>query len=106
MATAERGEVWLADLGLAAKTRPVLVLNTAYSDRDYALLAVIPHTTTPRGSVFEVSLAVSGLRRGAFSVQGLLAIPPVRLVRKITELRPDQLAAVDEAVRKWLGLGE
>jgi mRNA interferase MazF len=34
----ERGEVWLADLGLAAKVRPVLVISVAYADADYALV--------------------------------------------------------------------
>ena len=36
----ERGEVWLADLGLAAKVRPVLVISVAYADADYALICV------------------------------------------------------------------
>jgi len=35
MPTPQRGDVWLADLGLAAKTRPVLVLSVPFSDRDY-----------------------------------------------------------------------
>ena len=43
MAIPSRGEVWLADLGLAAKVRPVLALSVEYSDADYALLAVVPH---------------------------------------------------------------
>ena len=42
MPTPERGEIWLADLGLAAKTRPVLVLSVSFSDRDDTLVAVIP----------------------------------------------------------------
>jgi len=39
-----RGEVWAVDLGLAAKVRPALVLNTPFTDADRALVAVIPHT--------------------------------------------------------------
>jgi mRNA interferase MazF len=30
----QRGEVWLVDLGLAAKTRPALVLSIAVEDQD------------------------------------------------------------------------
>ena len=30
MPRAKRGEIWMADLGLAAKVRPVLVLSVAY----------------------------------------------------------------------------
>jgi len=75
MPVAKRGEVWLADLGLAAKVRPVLILSVPYSDSDYALHTVVPHTTSPRGSDFEVMLTVKNLREGAFNVQGLLAVP-------------------------------
>ena len=38
----ERGEVWLADLGIAAKVRPVLIVSVSYGDTDYALVQVIP----------------------------------------------------------------
>lgn len=104
MPIANRGEVWLADLGLAAKVRPVLILSVPYSDSDYALHAVVPHTTSPRGSDFEVTLTVQGLREGAFNVQGLLAVPTAKLLRKISQLTPGQIEAVEIAVRRWLGL--
>ena len=48
----KRSEVWLADLGLAAKTRPVLVLSVPFSVSDYALITVVPHTTSSRSSNF------------------------------------------------------
>ena len=51
-----RGDVWQADLGMAAKVRPVLVFSVPFGDKDYALVSVIPHTATARGSQFEVSL--------------------------------------------------
>ena len=102
----ERGEVWRADLGWAAKTRPVLILSVPYSDEDYALIAVVPHTTTPRGSQFEVPLQVRGLKPGVFNIQGLLAVPPVKCTQRLTSLMPDQLKQVEEAVAKWLALGE
>ena len=54
----KRGEIWLTDLGLAAKTRPVLVLSVPFSDQDYALITVVPHTTSARGANFEVNLSV------------------------------------------------
>ncbi len=104
MPTPRRGEVWLADLGWAAKTRPVLILSVPYADEDYALLGVVPHTTTPRGSQFEVTLDVRGLKAGAFNVQGLLAVPPVKCLRKMAALTSDQLRSVDTAVTTWLSL--
>lgn len=104
MVVAKRGEVWTADLGLAAKVRPVLILSVPYSDKDYALHTVVPHTTSPRGSEFEVKFSVQNLREGAFNVQGLLAIPTAKLLRKIAQLTPEQLETVERTVRKWLGL--
>jgi len=104
MPTPKRGEVWLADLGLAAKTRPVLVLSIPFSDHDYALITVVPHTTSSRGSDFEVNLSVSGLRPGAFNVQGLLGIPPPKFIRRIATLRADQMKSVESTVKKWFGL--
>jgi len=101
---AKRGEVWLADLGLAAKVRPVLIVSVPYSDKDYALHTVVPHTTSPRGSDFEVRLSVPNLRKGAFNVQGLLAIPAAKLLRKVAQLTPEQIETVERTVSKWLGL--
>lgn len=45
-----RGEVWMVDLGLAQKARPALILNRAFKETDRALVSVIPHTLTLRGS--------------------------------------------------------
>ena len=104
MALPERGEFWLADLGMAAKTRPVLVVSVPYSDSDYALIGVIPHTTTPRGSQFEIVLRTPSLQPGAFNVQGMLAVPAAKFIRRLGTASPDQLAQVEAAVRRWLGL--
>jgi mRNA interferase MazF len=56
-----RGEVWLFDLGMAAKTRPVLVVSVEYGDADRAIVTVVPHTTDVRESQFEVPVSVSFL---------------------------------------------
>ena len=54
MPVAKRGEVWLVDLGMAAKTRPCVVLSIGVTDQDRALATLVAHTTSPRGSRFEV----------------------------------------------------
>lgn len=104
MAAPKRGEVWIADLGIASKVRPVLVVSVGYSNRDYALVAVVPHTTSARGSAFEVPLAVRGLRDGVFNVQGMLAVPTLKLIRKIAQLSGDQMTSIESALKRWLGL--
>ena len=37
------GEVWLVDLGLAAKVRPAVVLSVPAEDVDRALVTLVPH---------------------------------------------------------------
>ena len=54
MGIPKRGEIWLADLGFAAKVRPVLVVSVPYGDLDYALIQVVPHTTQPHNGQFVV----------------------------------------------------
>ncbi len=78
-----RGEVWLVDLGMAAKTRPCLILNVSVGDADRALTTLVPHTTSTRGSRFEVSINVGFLRLGAFDAQNLVTIPTIKLLCKL-----------------------
>ena len=100
----ERGEVWLADLGMVAKVRPVLVLSTRFGDQDYALFHVVPHTTTVRGSQFEAAVEVTWLQRGVFNVQGSQSVPRVNLLRRLGSLNVAQLESIEAAVRRWLAL--
>lgn len=104
MPRASRGEVWLVDLGLAAKVRPCLVLSIPYADSERALVTLIPHTTSRRESRFEVPLALRFLKEGAFDAQGILTLPSVKLIRRLGAASEDQLVAVGRAVSAWLGL--
>ena len=53
---AKQGEVWLADLGLAAKTRPVVILSRDDPHAPRALVTYVPLTTQNRGSPYEIEL--------------------------------------------------
>ncbi len=99
-----RGEIWMVALGLAAKVRPALILNQPFTDADRALVTVIPHTQSLRGSQFEVALPLPFLKSGAFLVQNPVTIPAVKAERRLGQLTPAQLAAVEAGVRGWLGL--
>ena len=99
-----RGEIWLVDLGLAAKVRPCLILSVAYQDEDRALITVLPHTTSIRGSRFEVKVKLPFLRPGAFDAQNLITIPRAKLVRKLGVLSSTQLFQVGSSVKSWLNL--
>ena len=58
-----RGEVWLVDLGLVAKIRPCLVLSVpATGPNDRVLVTLVAHTTSPRGTAYEVSVPARFLK--------------------------------------------
>ena len=51
-----------------------------------------------------MKLKVGFLREGVFDAQSLVTIPHAKLVRKIGTLGITQLAEIETAVAKWLGL--
>ena len=101
------GEVWLADLGLAAKTRPVIVVSRFDPDAPRALVLYIPLTTQNRMSRYEVPLPrVSFLDQESFAnVQGLGSIPIVRLERRLGRLPASVMAELKAALVFALDLG-
>jgi mRNA interferase MazF len=104
MPASRRGEVWLVDLGVVAKVRPCLVLSVPPGPQDRVLATLVGHTTSARGSQFEVEVSARFLQVGAFDAQSLVTVPHAKLIRKLGELSTDQVATVEEAVRRWLGL--
>ena len=104
MRAPERGDVWLVDLGMAAKVRPAVVMSVGAADTDRALVTLVPHTTSARGTRFEAAVTVGFLKAGVFDAQNLITIPHAKLLRPLGSLRQPQLAAVEAAVRRWLGL--
>lgn len=104
MPVPNRGEVWVVDLGLVAKVRPGLVLSVPAGPQDRVLATLVGHTTSMRGSQFEVMVKARFLQAGAFDAQSLVTVPHAKLIRKLGTLPPDQLASVENAVRRWLDL--
>jgi mRNA interferase MazF len=99
-----RGELWLIDLGMVAKTRPSLVLSVAYDDRERAVVSYVPRTTVLRGTHFEVPHTARGFDPGGFDAQGIAGVPSVQLIRRLGVLDGATLAQVETAVKAWLDL--
>jgi mRNA interferase MazF len=74
------------------------------TDVDRALVTIVPHTTSARGSRFEAPVSAAFLRTGVFDAQNLVTIPHAKLIRSLGKLSPAQLAAVERAMAVWLGL--
>ncbi len=100
------GEVWYADLGIAAKSRPVLVLTVPDDGDARALLIVAPLTLEVRGMRGEVDLGKPRWlpKRSVVNVQGLASFNPRVLSRRLGTLAAADIARVKTALRDLLGL--
>jgi len=104
MPRADRGSVWIVDLGMAAKVRPCLVLSVPTDPQDRTLVTLIPLTTSVQGTRFEVAVKAKFLHGGIFDAQQVVTAPQVKLIRKLGDLPTNQLVLVEEALRRWLDL--
>src|SRR5438105_4478037 len=103
-APARRGDLWLVDLGMVQKTRPVLILTVEFLDHERAVVTYVPRTTSKRGTRFEVSHQAKGFDAGAFDAQGIGSIPTVKLVRQLGTADATTLRGVEDVVKAWLAL--
>jgi mRNA interferase MazF len=104
MSQFNRREVWLTDLGMAAKVRPCLIVSIPATLDDRALVCLIPHTTAIRNSRFEVPLKIRFLKPGAFDVQNIVTVPHVKLIRKLGELTESEMQEINDRLKFWLNL--
>src|SRR5690349_10757616 len=105
MPKADRGSVWIVDLGIVAKRRPCLVLSIPTQPQDRVLVTLVAHTTSVQGTRFEIDARADFLHPGGvFDAQQIYTVAQAKLVRKLGDLDPDELARVEDAVRLWLGL--
>jgi len=94
----------MLELGMVEKVRPGLILSVAYGDQDRALITVVPHTTTLRGSQYEIPVPVSFLRPGAFLTQNIATYPVVRAIRRLGALNQKQMDLVGDGVLRWASI--
>jgi mRNA interferase MazF len=105
MPRADRGSVWIVDLGMVAKVRPCLVLSVPTDPQDRVLVTLVPHTTSVQGTRFEVAVQARFLHPGGvFDAQQVVTVPQAKLIRRLGDLPPAQLGLVEGAIRRWLGL--
>jgi mRNA interferase MazF len=93
------GEIWLADLGLAAKTRPVVIVSRQDPNPPQSLVLYVPLTTQRRNSPYEVPAPRLPFldRESVANVQGLGSLPTVRLERRIGRLSDNVMAHLKDA---------
>lgn len=102
---ANRGSVWLVDLGMTSKTQPCLILSVPPDPQDRVLVTVVPRTTSIQNTRFEVDVSARFLKSGGvFDAQQVVTVARPRLIRRLGDLDAAGMAAVEDAVRRWLGL--
>lgn len=100
------GEVWLADLGLAAKVRPVVIVSRNDPDPPRALVIYVPLTTQSRQSRYEVALPKQRFldSDSVVNVQGIGSLPIARLERKLGKLSDKLMNEIKLAISFALDL--
>ena len=100
-ANPKHGEIWLADLGIAGKTRPVVVLLADDVPVERTLIIYVPLTTPNRGSVLEVSLGHLRFldQASVANVQGVGALPRARFERRLGTVPTSDLDRIKQALR-------
>ena len=104
--TIRPGEVYRANLGMAAKVRPVLIVSREDAKRPRDLVMGVPLTTENRGSQYEVTMpCVRFLRElSTANVQGLQPFRPAELEGPIGRFEPSSMESVKIALRWALNL--
>ncbi len=100
------GDVWFADLGMAAKSRPVLILAVPDDADARSLVTVAPLTSQIRGMRGEVDLGKPRWlpKHSAVNVQGLASFDTQKLTRRMGALPKAEMERVKDALRELLGL--
>jgi mRNA interferase MazF len=99
----KRGEIWMVDLGMAAKTRPCLILSVPFRDDEKAVVTYVARTTQIGGGRFEVEHRAPHFLPGVFDAQNIGTVPVAKLMRLLARLPAERLLEVETAVQRWLG---
>jgi mRNA interferase MazF len=97
----------MADLGFAAKFRPVIIVSREDPDPPRVLIIYVPITTQERGSPYEVMLPRTRfLQKGSVAnVQGIASLPTVRLGRRVGRFPGETLSEIKKTIAWALDLG-
>jgi mRNA interferase MazF len=95
------GEVWLADLGLAAKTRPVVIVSRYDPEAPRVLVIYVPLTSQNRASRYEVELPRLQFLKSesVANVQGIGSLPMTRFERKLGKVSDDVMRKIHQALK-------
>jgi mRNA interferase MazF len=103
-----RGDVWLADLGIAGKSRPVIVISRNDADAPRTLIVFVPVTSVVGSSRYEVDLkGVNCVDAGSHAnAQGIASLPSKRFEHRKGIVPTEVFKRVVEAVLYTIGVSD
>jgi mRNA interferase MazF len=106
MTPLKRGDVHLVDLGMAAKSRPCVVISIPKADSRRNMSVIAPLTTQPRGGECEVPFPKPAWLHDASVINliGLGGVDNAKIGRWIGQLQPATLDKVDDGLVRLFGL--
>ena len=105
MPAAKPGDVWIVDLGMAAKVRPCLILTPQPGSNELDVFTVVAHTTSRRGNRWEVGISKPFLaEQGVFDMPRVATVASVKLERKLGELTTGELEGILDRLAERLGM--
>jgi mRNA interferase MazF len=104
--TPKPGEVYLVDLGMAGKVRPVVIVTREDPNAPRALSVTVPLTTQNRGSHYEIQMPrVPWLKHQSFAnVQAMAAYEHHELLERRGRFDPGAFEKIRQAIRWALDL--
>ena len=100
------GEIWLVDLGMAAKTRPAVVLIADHLNAPRSLVIYIPITRQNRGSELEIPLGHLPFLdpESVANVQAIGSLPTVRFEKRLGLVPEPDLKKIKAALLRACAL--
>ena len=104
--TPKPGEVFLVDMGMAGKVRPVVIVTREDPDSPRAISITVPLTTQNRGTRYEVQMPrVPWLRHLSYAnVQALSSYEHHEFLERRGRFDPGAMEKIKEALRWALEL--
>jgi mRNA interferase MazF len=84
------------------KVRPAVILSGSCGANNRDIITVIPHTTTLRGSRFEIHIPLPFLEQGAFLAQSPATVPTPRAEKLLGRMTEAQVRQIGDSLLEWL----
>jgi mRNA interferase MazF len=106
MTNFNRGDVVVVDLGVAAKTRPCVVISVSKPDRQRNMSVVVPMTTEIRGGECEISFPKPAWLRqeSVVNVLGIAGVDNAKIERRIATFPADKMREIESMLKRLFGL--